>query len=145
MPSVLKRVLPALKLPPSERERFDEAALAAAEGCATAHLSEIVEQLRRVQQEVAAAEANCRRAADNVERGKAAASEAGSAVSEARIALRAATSRLHQAHAAVKRQQLNAAALDSEAQACEEAKGDVETIVAAFSAVAPPLPDEGAW
>eukprot|EP00929_Paragymnodinium_shiwhaense_P014408 TRINITY_DN122317_c0_g1_i1.p1 TRINITY_DN122317_c0_g1~~TRINITY_DN122317_c0_g1_i1.p1 ORF type:complete len:666 (-),score=142.45 TRINITY_DN122317_c0_g1_i1:43-2040(-) len=144
MPSVLKRVLPALRLPPSERERFDEAALAAAEGCATAHLNEIVEQLRRVQQEVAAAEAHCRRAAANVERGKAAASEAGSAVSEARTTLRAATSRLHQAHAAVKRQQLNASALHSEAQACEEAKGDVETIVAAFSAVALPLPDEGA-
>merc|ERR1719310_1963152 len=100
---------------PAERERFDEAALAAAEGCVTAHLKEVSEEAKSLEQAHVAAQARSRRIVAEMTAAKERRIAAGESLAAAGKALKESNEDLRKALAAVRRQELEVKALATEA------------------------------
>lgn len=136
MPSALRRVLPALKLRPQERDRFDQAALAAAEGCLTARLEEAKDHLSANIRLAAAASARLRRASAETSAVHARTTEASERVRLAKSLVRSAREALAKAVSAERRHAMRLKAVAAEASAGSTALAEAERVVAAVTAAA---------
>jgi len=135
MSSVLKRVIPALKMKPDSRERFDEAALSAVEGCLRAHVKEKADEAAVAERSAIAARGRAKRLQEEADDAKRRVDEAATLLKQDKEALRALTSTLKQASEASRQHAAHVRALSLEAKACKEALKETDQACSAIEAL----------
>lgn len=135
MPTALKRVLPALKIDPASRERFDEAALAAAEGCLNAHLQQKMEAAAALGRSAAAGRSRANQAAKESARARQDVADASERIQSLIDRRHGYKSAVRSALAATRRHAASVKTLADAACDCNEALAEAEAACRAVASL----------